>query len=88
MARRAGTLVLGLWASWRCIRIRIGGRCTPPPSRNSAAYARTGAAVKSEEDPVDASPAGAMRVTVAAIRHLEAAVLGGTWTAGVVLRYG
>jgi nucleoside-diphosphate-sugar epimerase len=55
---------------------------------NIAAYARSGAAVKSEEDPVDASPAGVMRAIVAAIRHLEEAVLGATWTEGIVLRYG
>jgi nucleoside-diphosphate-sugar epimerase len=53
-----------------------------------AAYARTGAAVKSEEDPFDASPAREMREVVAAIRHLEEAVLGARWTAGIVLRYG
>src|SRR5919201_1964306 len=53
-----------------------------------AAYARTGAAVKSEEDPVDPSPAREMRETVAAIRHVEEAVLGARWTEGIVLRYG
>jgi nucleoside-diphosphate-sugar epimerase len=55
---------------------------------NIAAYARTGAAVKSEEDPVDASPTGVMRANVEAIGHLEEAVLGATWTEGIVLRYG
>jgi nucleoside-diphosphate-sugar epimerase len=53
-----------------------------------AAYARTGAMIKTEEDPVDPSPAKEMRETVAAILHLEEAVLGATWTQGVVLRYG
>jgi nucleoside-diphosphate-sugar epimerase len=53
-----------------------------------AAYARTGGAVKSEEDPFDPSPAREMRETVAAIRHLEQAVLGARWTEGIVLRYG
>src|SRR5215217_4671853 len=53
-----------------------------------AAYARTGAAVKSEEDPFDRSPAREMRAMVAAIRHLEEAVLGAEWTEGIVLRYG
>jgi nucleoside-diphosphate-sugar epimerase len=52
------------------------------------AYARTGAAVKSEDDPLDLSPAREMRETAAAIRHLEAAVLGAQWTEGIVLRYG
>src|SRR5215208_5883549 len=45
-----------------------------------AAYARTGAAVKSEEDPFDRSPSREMRAMVAAIRHLEEAVLGARWT--------
>ena len=51
-------------------------------------YARTGAAVKSEEDPLDRAPAREIRETVAAIRHLEEAVLGADWTEGIVLRYG
>ena len=55
---------------------------------NIAAYARTGAAVKSEEDPFDPSPAREIRAMVAAIRHLEEAVLGADWTEGIVLRYG
>jgi nucleoside-diphosphate-sugar epimerase len=53
-----------------------------------AAYERTGAAVKSEEDPFDPAPAREMRESVAAIRHLEQAVLGARWTEGIVLRYG
>src|SRR3954469_25099738 len=55
---------------------------------NIAAYARTGAAVKSEDDPVDASPVVGMRANVAAVRHLEEAVRGAVWTEGIVLRYG
>ena len=51
-------------------------------------YARTGAAVKREEDPVDTSPAREMRESLAAIRHLEEVVLGAGWTEGIVLRYG
>jgi nucleoside-diphosphate-sugar epimerase len=51
-------------------------------------YARTGAAVKTEEDPFDPSPAREMRETLAAIRHLEEAVLEARWTEGLVLRYG
>jgi nucleoside-diphosphate-sugar epimerase len=53
-----------------------------------AAYARTGGPVKSEQDPLDLTPAREMRETQAAIRHLEQAVLGAGWTAGIVLRYG
>jgi nucleoside-diphosphate-sugar epimerase len=55
---------------------------------NAAVYARTGAAVKSEEDPFDPSPAREFRENLAAIRHLEEAVLGARWTEGIVLRYG
>jgi nucleoside-diphosphate-sugar epimerase len=51
-------------------------------------YARTGAAVKSEEDPFDPSPPREMRKSLAAVRHLEQAVLGARWTEGIVLRYG
>src|ERR687885_2375710 len=52
------------------------------------AYARTGGPVKTEEDPLDPTPAREMREILAAIRHLEEAVLGARWTEGLVLRYG
>ena len=52
------------------------------------AYARTGGPVKTEQDPLDPTPAREMRETIAAIRHLEEAVLGARWTEGIVLRYG
>ena len=52
------------------------------------AYARSGGPVKSEEDELDPAPVREMRETLAAIRHLEKAVLGAEWTEGVVLRYG
>jgi 2-alkyl-3-oxoalkanoate reductase len=48
-------------------------------------YAREGGPVKKEEDPLDPTPAPAMRETLAAIRHLERAVVGG---GGIALRYG
>jgi nucleoside-diphosphate-sugar epimerase len=51
-------------------------------------YVRTGGPVKSEEDPLDPTPAREMRESWAAIRHLEQAVLGARWTEGIVLRYG
>jgi nucleoside-diphosphate-sugar epimerase/predicted ester cyclase len=51
-------------------------------------YARTGGPVKSEEDTFDPTPAREMREGLAAIRHLEEAVLGARWTEGIVLRYG
>jgi nucleoside-diphosphate-sugar epimerase len=51
-------------------------------------YERTGDAVKSEEDPVDNMPAREMREALAATRYVEEAVLGASWTEGIVLRYG
>ena len=51
-------------------------------------YARTGGPVKSEDDPLDPAPPRHMRESLAAIRHLEEAVLGADWTDGTVLRYG
>jgi nucleoside-diphosphate-sugar epimerase len=53
-----------------------------------AAYARTGGPVKTEDDPLDATPVREIRETAAALRHLEQAVLGARWTEGIVLRYG
>jgi nucleoside-diphosphate-sugar epimerase len=57
-------------------------------SYTSWPYARTGGMVKSEADPLDPTPAREMRGSLAAIRHLEAAVTGADWTEGIVLRYG
>jgi nucleoside-diphosphate-sugar epimerase len=51
-------------------------------------YVRTGGWVKSEEDPLDPAPPREMRESMAAIRHLEEAVLAADWTEGIVLRYG
>jgi nucleoside-diphosphate-sugar epimerase len=51
-------------------------------------YARTGGPVKSEDDPLDPNPPRHMRESMAAIRHLEDAVIGAEWTEGIVLRYG
>jgi nucleoside-diphosphate-sugar epimerase len=51
-------------------------------------FARTGGPVKTEEDPLDPTPPDAMRGTLDAIRYLEDAVTGASWTEGVVLRYG
>ena len=48
-------------------------------------YARLGGKIKSEEDPLDSDPPKELRTAVAAIRHLEAAVLE---AGGIVLRYG
>ena len=48
-------------------------------------YAREGGPVKTEEDPLDPTPVPAMSETLAAMRHLEEAVVG---TGGLALRYG
>src|SRR3954447_3232109 len=48
-------------------------------------YARTGGPVKTEDDPLDTDPPKAMRSTLEAMRHLEAAVTG---AGGTILRYG
>jgi nucleoside-diphosphate-sugar epimerase len=66
----------------------IGVRRFVAQSNGAFPYARTGGPVKSEEDPLDLSPAREIRETFAAIRHLETAVLGADWTEGIVLRYG
>ena len=51
-------------------------------------FARTGGPVKDESDPLDPDPPAALRETLDAIRHLEAAVTGIDWGDGLVLRYG
>ena len=51
-------------------------------------YAREGGPVKTEDAPLDPSPPQHMAETLAAIRHLEDAVLGVEGLEGVVLRYG
>jgi nucleoside-diphosphate-sugar epimerase len=66
----------------------VGVRRFVAQSNGAFAYARTGGAVKGEDDPLDPSPPREMRGTAAAIRHLEEAVLGAEWTEGIVLRYG
>jgi 2-alkyl-3-oxoalkanoate reductase len=48
-------------------------------------YARVGGPVKTEEDPLDPEPAAEMRESLAAIEHLEAAVVA---EGGIALRYG
>jgi nucleoside-diphosphate-sugar epimerase len=51
-------------------------------------YERSGAAVKSEEDPLDPDPPRPLRTLLDAIRHLEGAVAGADGIEGIVLRYG
>ena len=66
----------------------VGVRRFVAQSYGAWPYVRTGGPVKTEEDPLDPSPAREMRETLAAIRHLEGAVLHARWTEGIVLRYG
>jgi nucleoside-diphosphate-sugar epimerase len=51
-------------------------------------FARTGGAMKSEEDPLDPDPPAELRRTLDAIRYLENAVTASRAPEGVVLRYG
>lgn len=51
-------------------------------------HARTGGPVKTEEEPLDQNPPNAARRTLAAIFHLENAVLHTEGIEGTVLRYG
>lgn len=57
-------------------------------SNGAFTYTRTGGPVKTEQDPLDRAPVGQMAAMIAAIEHLEKAVLGAAWTEGIVLRYG
>jgi 2-alkyl-3-oxoalkanoate reductase len=51
-------------------------------------FAREGGPVKTEEDPLDPSPPASFRSTLAAIRHLEAAVQSASGIEALALRYG
>ncbi|MFG1659923.1 NAD-dependent epimerase/dehydratase family protein [Micromonospora chersina] len=66
----------------------VGVRRFVAQSNGAFTYARTGGPVKTEQDPLDPSPVSQMAPMIAAIRHLESAVLGADWTEGIVLRYG
>jgi nucleoside-diphosphate-sugar epimerase len=57
-------------------------------SNGAFTYPRSGGSLKSEEDPLDRSPVRPMAALIAAVEHLEEAVLGASWTDGIVLRYG
>ena len=50
-------------------------------------FERTGALVKSEDDPLDPDPPAALRRLLAALRHLETATLGAAGIEGLALRY-
>ncbi|GAA3158428.1 NAD(P)-dependent oxidoreductase [Nonomuraea roseoviolacea subsp. carminata] len=57
-------------------------------SNGAFTYTRTGGPIKSEQDPLDRSPISDMASMIAAVEHLEKAVLGAAWIEGIVLRYG
>ena len=63
----------------------VGVRRFVAQSYASARYARVGGPAKSEDDPLDPTPAPNARETFAAMRHLEEAV---TEAGGIALRYG
>ena len=50
-------------------------------------YAPEGAALKTEEDPLDSDPPASQRRSLSALRHLERAVLGADGLEGLALRY-
>jgi nucleoside-diphosphate-sugar epimerase len=66
----------------------VGARRFVAQSYGAWNFARTGGPLKTEEDPLDPDPPKSFRSTLEAIRYLEAAVTGATWTEGIVLRYG
>jgi nucleoside-diphosphate-sugar epimerase len=51
-------------------------------------YKREGGPAKSEDDPLETDPPKHVEETLAAIRHLEAAIMGAEGLEGIVLRYG
>jgi nucleoside-diphosphate-sugar epimerase len=57
-------------------------------SNGAFTYSRTGGPGKDEREPLDRSPVRQMASMMAAVEHLEQAVLGAAWTEGIVLRYG
>ena len=66
----------------------VGVRRFVAQSNGGFTYARTGGSVKTELDQLDPTPVRPMASMIAAVQHLEKAVLGAAWTEGVVLRYG
>ncbi len=66
----------------------VGVRRFVAQSNGAFTYARAGEALKNEEDPLEPSPVRQMAPTISAIQYLEKAVLGASWTEGIVLRYG
>jgi nucleoside-diphosphate-sugar epimerase len=66
---------------------RAGARCFVAQSFGNWNYERTGSAAKTEDDPFDVDPPAAQRQSLAAIRHVERAVVNATELTGIALRY-
>jgi len=66
----------------------VGARRFVAQSFGAFRFARTGAPVQTEADPLDPDPPGALRPVVEAILYLEKAVTTIDWGEGLVLRYG
>ena len=66
----------------------VGARRLVAQSFAGWPHARTGGPVKTEQDPLDPNPPGALRSTLEAIKHLERATLQTEGIEGTVLRYG
>jgi len=66
----------------------VGVRRFVAQSNGGFTYARTGGPVKTEQEPLDPSPVRQMASMIAAVKHLEEAVLEAAWIEGTVLRYG
>jgi 2-alkyl-3-oxoalkanoate reductase len=68
--------------------LEAGARRFVAQSYGSWTYQRTGSGLRVETDPYDPAPPKRQTRSLAAIRHLEQAVLGAAAIEGVVLRYG
>jgi 2-alkyl-3-oxoalkanoate reductase len=66
----------------------VGARRFVAQSFAAFRFARTGAPVQTEADPLDPNPPAALRAPLVGILHLERAVTTIEWGEGLVLRYG
>ena len=66
----------------------VGARRFVAQSFGAFRWARTGGPVRTEAEPLDPNPPGALRPVVQGLLHLEQAVTTIEWGEGLVLRYG
>ena len=66
----------------------VGARRFVAQSYGNWNYERDGRPIKTEGDPFDRNPPAHQRLSLAALRHLESAVLGADGIDGLALRYG